>query len=216
MMTDEMEFEPRKEPSQERSRALVEALVEATARILAAEGADSLTTNRVAEVAGVSIGSLYQYFPNKSALIAALVERELEADVSEVQFMLESSREMPLTEIFKTLVAGIVSSMEGRRTLHAELLPLVDELRRAELVRRRRDEMTSVVMALLDERADELAARLREGEGVAQRRRCAAFVALRGMELAFNAAKTEAPELLDHPEFAEDLVRVLQSLLIDE
>jgi len=66
---------PRKIASQERSRATVDALVEATARILIKEGYDRASTNKIAAVAGVSIGSLYQYFPSKEALVAAVVER---------------------------------------------------------------------------------------------------------------------------------------------
>ena len=66
---------PRKIASQERSRATVDALVEATARILVREGFDKASTNRIAEVAGVSVGSLYQYFPSKEALVAAVIER---------------------------------------------------------------------------------------------------------------------------------------------
>ncbi|MDI7566027.1 helix-turn-helix domain-containing protein, partial [Cronobacter sakazakii] len=62
---------PRKAPRQARSRALVEAIIEATARIFEREGAVACTTNAVAETAGVSIGSLYQYFPNRHALTAA-------------------------------------------------------------------------------------------------------------------------------------------------
>ena len=65
----------RKTASQERSRATVNAILEATARILVKEGFDKASTNRVAEVAGVSVGSLYQYFPSKDALVAALIAR---------------------------------------------------------------------------------------------------------------------------------------------
>ena len=65
----------RKEPRQERSRDTVEAIVEASARILGRRGWAGLTTNGVAEAAGVSIGSLYQYFPNKLALVEAVRRR---------------------------------------------------------------------------------------------------------------------------------------------
>ncbi|WP_234013940.1 helix-turn-helix domain-containing protein [Cronobacter dublinensis] len=61
---------PRKLPRQARSRALVEAIIEATARIFERAGPAACTTNAVAEKAGVSIGSLYQYFPNRRALTA--------------------------------------------------------------------------------------------------------------------------------------------------
>ena len=66
---------PRKSASQVRSHLTVDALVEATARILMKEGYDKASTNKIAAVAGVSIGSLYQYFPSKEALVAAVIER---------------------------------------------------------------------------------------------------------------------------------------------
>jgi AcrR family transcriptional regulator len=65
----------RKTPTQQRSRALVDSIVEATGRLIATEGLDALNTNRVAEAAGVSVGSLYQYFHDRSELIEAVVDR---------------------------------------------------------------------------------------------------------------------------------------------
>jgi AcrR family transcriptional regulator len=69
---------PRKRPRQERSRATVDAILQATAYILVREGYAALTTNRVAEKAGVNIASLYQYFPNKQALVTELQRRHVE------------------------------------------------------------------------------------------------------------------------------------------
>src|SRR5260221_12453966 len=66
---------PKKSPRQERSRATVEAILEAATDILIREGAGRLTTNRIAERAGVNIASLYQYFPGKHAIIAELRRR---------------------------------------------------------------------------------------------------------------------------------------------
>ena len=66
---------PRKRPRQARSVATVDALLEATARVLVKHGYDGLSTNRVAEAAGVSIGSLYQYFPSKEAMVGELLEK---------------------------------------------------------------------------------------------------------------------------------------------
>ena len=68
-------IEPRKRPRQARSRALVEAILDAAAHILAQHGREALTTNAVAVKAGVSVGSLYQYFPNRDAIIAAVAGR---------------------------------------------------------------------------------------------------------------------------------------------
>lgn len=71
-----MLLEPRKRPHQQRSATTVETILEAAARILERKGLDALTTNAVAELAGVSIGSLYQYFPGKAAILAELIRRE--------------------------------------------------------------------------------------------------------------------------------------------
>ena len=70
-------FQPRKKPIQGRSKATVEAILEGTIRVLLDEGFETLTTTRVAEVAGVGVGTLYQYFPAKESLLFALLEREM-------------------------------------------------------------------------------------------------------------------------------------------
>ena len=67
---------PRKKPGQRRSAATVAAIIEAAARILEASGLEGYNTNAIAERAGVSVGSLYQYFPTKDAVTRALVQRE--------------------------------------------------------------------------------------------------------------------------------------------
>ena len=70
---------PRKLPRQERSRFTVEAILTAAERVVAEHGVEGATTNRIAEVAGVSIGSLYQYFPNKAALVQIVRKRTIGA-----------------------------------------------------------------------------------------------------------------------------------------
>lgn len=71
-----MSLEPRKRPQQGRARATYDAIVEAAARIVADHGLTGFNTNAVAERAGISIGSLYQYFANKDAVMAALIQRQ--------------------------------------------------------------------------------------------------------------------------------------------
>jgi AcrR family transcriptional regulator len=74
-----IKLDPRKAPRQARSQATVALILEAAVRVLGRESLEGFNTNRVAEVAGVSVGSLYQYFPNKAALVAALIDRDHEA-----------------------------------------------------------------------------------------------------------------------------------------
>lgn len=76
---------PRKQPSQARARHTVDAIVEAAARILEEQGHGGFNTNAVAERAGVSIGTLYQYFPDKDALLGALIGRETARLLAEVE-----------------------------------------------------------------------------------------------------------------------------------
>ena len=71
-------FEPRKTPVQARSTLTVEAISEATIQVLLTHGTDRLTTTRVAERAGVSVGTLYQYYPNKQSLLFAILEDHLD------------------------------------------------------------------------------------------------------------------------------------------
>lgn len=71
-------LQPRKSPRQARSAVTVEAICTATIQVLLADGVGKLTTTRVAERAGVSVGTMYQYYPHKQALLFAVVERQLD------------------------------------------------------------------------------------------------------------------------------------------
>jgi AcrR family transcriptional regulator len=77
-MATRKKSEPRKVPRQSRSKATVDVLLTAAARVLVADGYEGANVNRIAEVAGVSVGSLYQYFPSKEALVAAVIKRQSE------------------------------------------------------------------------------------------------------------------------------------------
>src|SRR5271156_841615 len=78
-------LEPRKSPVQARSAASVDAILEATIQVLLSVGKERLTTTRVAFRAGVSVGTLYQYFPNKSALLQAALKRHLDGVTEAVE-----------------------------------------------------------------------------------------------------------------------------------
>jgi AcrR family transcriptional regulator len=84
----------RRVPVQERSRRLVEAVREAGVRILAEEGPDALTTTRLAERAGVSVGSLYQYFENRDAVLHAIYEEKTARDIEAAQQWVERLRSL--------------------------------------------------------------------------------------------------------------------------
>ncbi|GLU31537.1 TetR/AcrR family transcriptional regulator [Trinickia caryophylli] len=117
---------PRKYATQERSRVTVDALIEATARILVADGYDKASTNRIAAKAGVSVGSLYQYFPSKEALVAAVAERHGQALTQLMHHALAQVETLPIREGVPKLVAAAIAAHRLDPQLHcvlAEQLP---------------------------------------------------------------------------------------------
>jgi AcrR family transcriptional regulator len=127
--------EPRKTASQQRSRATVDALVEATARILVKEGFDKASTNRIAEVAGVSVGSLYQYFSCKEALVAEVMKRHQREIMQTVRDDLAGVLARPLEQAIRGIVAAAVKAHSVDPKLHralAEQIPRVGKLERQE------------------------------------------------------------------------------------
>lgn len=126
---------PRKAASQERSRLTVSALVEAAARILVREGYDKANTNRIAEVAGVSIGSLYQYFPSKEAVIVAVIARHNAEVMDAVQKELAAAFDAPVRRAISRLVRIAVKAHHVDPNLHrvlSEQIPRMGPLEKVE------------------------------------------------------------------------------------
>jgi AcrR family transcriptional regulator len=94
---------PRKAPKQDRSAFMVEAILEAATRVLATQSLEGFNTNRVAEIAGVSIGSLYQYFPNKAALMSALIAREHEKLCADIERCVQRCADQSLQSTVEAL-----------------------------------------------------------------------------------------------------------------
>src|SRR5262245_6804879 len=109
---------PRKAPRQERSRATVEALLEATTDILVREGYAKLTTNRIAERAGVNIASLYQYFPGKDAIVAELRRRHGAEQRAELRRVLAERDATSLESTIRSLVSIGVAGHARAPRLH--------------------------------------------------------------------------------------------------
>ncbi|HET8730231.1 MAG TPA: TetR/AcrR family transcriptional regulator [Moraxellaceae bacterium] len=111
----------RKKPQQARSRQMVDTLIEATARVISQRGLDGTTTPAIAEVAGVSVGSLYQYFDGKDALITALLDK-LVGDLARVlDIQAEASAAMSLREMVQAAIALTVAFMRSNEGLYLEL-----------------------------------------------------------------------------------------------
>jgi len=147
---------PRKNALQARSRATVDALLEATARILVREGFEKTSTNRIAEVAGVSVGSLYQYFPSKEALVAAVIERHNEEIMGIVRAALGEVADLPIDKAVRKLVTVAIEAHRVNPKLHrvlAEQIPRTGQLAEVEAFNR---EVHTLVRSYLESRRKEM------------------------------------------------------------
>lgn len=112
----------RKQPRQERAQVSVDAILVATVRLLEKDGLEKLTTAKVAELAGVSVGTLYQYFPSKEAIIGALLEKRFAEMTAMLTQLLESTRAVPLETAIGVAVRAFVEQHLAGAKLHAPFL----------------------------------------------------------------------------------------------
>jgi AcrR family transcriptional regulator len=103
-------LEPRKSPVQARSTASVDAILEATIQVLLQIGKERLTTTRVASRAGVSVGTLYQYFPNKSALLQASLKRHLNEVADAVETVCRQQQGKSLEQMATALITAFLDA----------------------------------------------------------------------------------------------------------
>jgi AcrR family transcriptional regulator len=137
----------------------VEILLDATARVLTKEGYDRASTNRIAAAAGVSVGSLYQYFPNKEALVATLVARHNREMLQLLRDAVEKVASLDLATAMRELVQATVDAHLVDPALHrifAEQVPRMGQLARIEALQR---ETFLLVRDYLQEHREEISIR---------------------------------------------------------
>ncbi|MBB1626459.1 TetR family transcriptional regulator [Achromobacter sp. UMC71] len=140
----------RKQPQQTRSAELVAAILQAGAQVLAKEGAQRFTTARVAEKAGVSIGSLYQYFPNKAAILYRLQMDEWAQTSGLLRRILEDASQPP-RERLRTLVVAFVRSECEEAVMRVALNDTAPLYRDAPEARATKEEGARIVLVFLRE-----------------------------------------------------------------
>jgi AcrR family transcriptional regulator len=143
---------PRKSPRQQRSQATVEAVLEATIRVLLARGYQGTTTTAVAERAGVSIGSLYQYFPNKDSLMAALVKRHTADAIRCIDEVLQTSSQCDLKDSMRTIIRAGIAAHRLHPALHKILVEQVPRIGQVKAAMNTSAIVTRKLAKWLDER----------------------------------------------------------------
>jgi AcrR family transcriptional regulator len=190
----EKPVQPRKEPRQSRARATVDAILFAAAHILKIEGFAHATTNRIAEKAGVSVGSLYQYFPNKEAIVAALRERYQDWFDELVRAEIERGRGLPLREGVRQAMERIIALNALDPALHGKLSsPVINHDREAT------QRLIAEMRTYLVDHARQLG--LPDPE-------LTSVIAMRALEAVIHGTSLEAPERLRDPRFADEVTEL--------
>jgi len=192
---------PRKIPVQARSRATFDAIIQAATYILTKRGWDSLTTNAIAERAGVNIGSLYQYFPNKEAVIAELQRRHAEAIHAQLH---KALARLPQQPSLRTAVAQIIEMVvKEHRIAPAVHKAITEELPRT--ARYRQNENDSLQQQFLTA-LKPFMQNVPDPE-----------LAIYMMDVAIHAiihhAAAERPDLLAQPRLIAELVTLFETYL---
>lgn len=205
MSPEPIDANPRKMPRQSRSKATVEAILTGAAQVLVEHGYEGATTARVAERAGVSVGSLYQYFPNKEALVAALVERYADGLVALMRQALADPNNAMLEDGMRAIIGVGIDAHRVSPVLHKVLSEQVPRIGRLAKVMDTHSRIAKEIESYLRCQADQMA-RQREPATTA-------IVVETIMEALVDKAVLECPQLLDDGVVKSEILDVVMAYL---
>ncbi len=196
---------PRKLPKQDRSKVTVEAILEATTHILVEEGYDKANTNRIAERAGISIGSLYQYFPNKESLMTALMDRHAQEMAELVGAKLDRLFDSPLEIVIPEIITAVVAAHAINPRLHQVLSEEIPHSERSPQMHKANERITELLRAYLERWRD-----LIQPQNID----LTVFILSRTVDSLCHAAVIEHPNLVRNSQFEREVSNLLLAYLI--
>jgi AcrR family transcriptional regulator len=191
---------PRKLPQQDRSRVTVEAILEATTHILTEEGYEKANTNRIADRAGISIGSLYQYFPNKEALMAALMEQHSNEIVELVESKLQMLFDAPLETAISELVKAVIAAHAINPRLHQVLNEEIPLSARLQQMQKADERIGKMLRAYLSRCREQIHPKNLD---------MTIFILSRTVESLCHAAVIEQPDFVSNSHFEQEVSKLL-------
>jgi AcrR family transcriptional regulator len=198
---------PRKAPRQDRAHATVDAILSATARLLVKEGYDRASTNRIAAAAGVSVGSLYQYFPSKEALVAALIERH---SMKMIGYLQERAANHPPNAPLRAIVRDVVHAMvDAHRVdpkLHRVLMEQVPRIGALKRMSELDDTALVLIRTFLESRSTEVRPK---------NLKLAAYLLASLVEAVTHGAVLIHPEYLIDEELVDETTEMICRYLLD-
>lgn len=201
-----MEDNPlKRQPKQERSKQIVDAVLVGATRVLSTMGLKESTTNKIAEVAGVGIGSLYDYFPNKESIVTALIDRRTQSVAQSFTALLLKGPEISLEAKIEEIVDFVVREFLQRRRFLSEIFPMAPKSGRMEAIYRTRVDVTTVVAGYLLKQNPEL------DESAAMQR---AFFVMHGGMGILESYILIAPKEFSDEELARELREFFRFVLL--
>jgi AcrR family transcriptional regulator len=195
----------RKTPRQARSEATIAAIVEAAAQILEREGEDAATTARIAERAGVSIGTLYQYFADRDAVLAAVIRRDRETVSAEIARRIAEGDPKNAEALVRDIIAALLAAFRPRRR-RRRLVALASAMRAqsSDDVAAAIDKIGLLIASVAARYPKEVARPLTPVR---------TYTLTRAVMGAIRSAMVENAKVLDDPEFEEELARLALAYL---
>lgn len=194
----------RRTPRQARSTETVSAILEAAAQVLEAGGLAAFTTNAVAERAGVSIGTLYQYFSDKSALLMALASQEMQRALENVGSAMRGEADSSVEDRVRAMVRAMVHAFRGRQRARKAVLQAI-------LAQGLGIEMMAPIAAFISCAGEEVGRGPDSLLGPLTREQV--FVLSRGLMGTIRAAVLEEQPFFRNQAFEDELVRMIVSYL---
>lgn len=204
MTEDQPTENSRKSPIQARARKTVDTILEATAQILSEDGGERLTTNQLARKAGFSIGTIYQYFPNREAIVLALIERQRDAVAQRIQSVLADGKDDTLEQQIRKIARVLHEAFNTHRNPRPGLALA---LLRMAVTRGLPTPPNTAVRAIIS---------LWQDAGKAEERllnESEVFVLTRAVIETLRQATLQGSPLLGTPEFEEAILRLVFGFL---
>lgn len=178
----------------------VESIVDATARILVKDGYEGLSTNRVAELAGVSIGSLYQYFPSKESLVLAVAERHCDKMMATFEGAIESMADAAIPDVVRSLIRLFMEAHAVEPKLHRALMEQVPLANRPRVLQDFERNVAAVVRGYIEVRASEIRPTDLD---------MATFILVHAVEGLAHGALLERPEYLKSERYLDEVTELV-------
>lgn len=198
-------LDPRRKPTQSRSRATVDAILQASAQVLVRDGYAKTTTNRIAERAGVSVGTLYQYFPNKDALVVALCEQHSDEMMALLSASIEELQDASPENATRVIVRAMLEAHAVNPQLHEAIISNLPKERQFEQILAVNAQAEAMIRVFLELHRDRLAT-----DNIDM----AAFIVVNTVEALTHAAVIERPDFLGTEELVDEITRLVCRYLL--